>query len=103
MGMPRREILALVLMEGTMLGVIGSAAGVVLGLGLCALFGVVGMDFSGAMASFSWPMDNIIYATVSPSSALLLFLLGAAVAAVIAFLPSRRAATMDAVEAIRSV
>jgi ABC-type antimicrobial peptide transport system permease subunit len=48
-------------------------------------------------------MDNIIYATVSPSSALLLFLLGAAVAAVIAFLPSRRAATMDAVEAIRSV
>jgi putative ABC transport system permease protein len=103
MGMPRREILGLFLMEGSMLGVLGSAAGVALGLGLCGLFSVVGMDFSSAMASFSWPMDNIIYATVSPLDALALFLLGVAVAAVIAFLPSRSAATMDPIEAIRSV
>jgi putative ABC transport system permease protein len=103
MGMPRREILYLFLVEGCLLGAIGSAAGVLLGLGLCVLFSKVGMDFSSAMASFSWPMDNIIYTTVSLTDALFLFLLGVAVAAVIAFLPSRKAANMDPIDAIRSI
>jgi putative ABC transport system permease protein len=103
MGMPRREILYLFLLEGALLGALGSAAGVGLGFGLCEVFSAVGMDFSSAMSSFSWPMDNMIYATANPVDALLLFLLGVAVAAVIAFLPSRSAATMDPIEAIRSV
>lgn len=103
MGMPKREILYLFLLEGCLLGAIGSAAGIALGLGLCFLFSKVGMDFSSAMSSFSWPMDNIVYATVGLPDAILLFLLGVAVAAVISFLPSRKAATMDPIEAIRSV
>ena len=103
MGMPKREILYLFLTEGCLLGALGSAAGILLGLGLCFLFSKVGMDLSSAMASFSWPMDNIVYATVSLPDALILFLLGVAVAAVIAFLPSRKAALMDPIEAIRSV
>jgi ABC-type lipoprotein release transport system permease subunit len=103
MGMPRRDILALFLLEGSLLGALGSAVGVGLGLGLCILFRTVGMDFSSTMASFSWPMDNVIYTTVSFTDAFGLWLLGIAVAAVIAFLPSRRAATMDPIEAIRSI
>ena len=102
MGMPRRDILVLFLLEGSMLGVAGSAGGVALGLVLCGVFSLVGMDFSSAMASFSWPMDNIMYTTVNPLNAFLLFLLGVAVAAVISYLPSRRAASMDPIEAIRS-
>ncbi len=103
MGMPKREILYLFLVEGSLLGAIGSAAGILIGLGLCLLFSKVGMDLSSAMASISWPMDNIVYATVSLPDALLLFVLGVAVAAAISFLPSRKAATMDPIEAIRSV
>jgi putative ABC transport system permease protein len=103
MGMPKREILYLFLLEGCLLGAIGSAAGVLLGLALCVLFSKVGMDFSSAMASFTWPMDNIVYTTVSLPDAFLLFLLGVVVAAVISFLPSRKAAMMDPIEAIRSV
>jgi len=103
MGMPPREILGLFLMEGSMLGLLGSIAGVVLGLVFDLVFSKVGMDFSNAMASFSWPMDNMVYTTVDPLAALLLLLLGVAVAAVIAFLPSRSAAKMDPVEAIRSI
>jgi putative ABC transport system permease protein len=103
MGMPNRDILYLFLMEGSLLGAIGSGVGILLGLGLCLLFSKVGMDFSSAMASFSWPMDNVVYATVSLPNALLLFLLGVAVAALISFLPSRKAATMNPIEAIRSV
>jgi ABC-type lipoprotein release transport system permease subunit len=103
MGMPRREVLALFLMEGMMLGALGSLFGVGLGFVLCVLFSFVGMDFSNAMASFSWPLDNIVYTTVNPIDAVALILLGIAIATVIAFLPSRNAATMDPIEAIRSV
>jgi putative ABC transport system permease protein len=103
LGKPRGELLRLFLVEGSLLGLFGSAAGVALGLVLCAVFAVVGMDFSSAMAGFSWPMDNIIYTTVPLLDAVGLFALGVAVAAVVAYLPSRRAATMDPIEAIRSV
>jgi putative ABC transport system permease protein len=102
MGMPPREILWLFLLEGTMLGLLGSLAGVVLGMALNLVFARVGMDFSGAMASFSWPIDNMIYTTVNWLDALLLVLLGVGVAGAIAFLPSRKAARMDPIEAIRS-
>jgi putative ABC transport system permease protein len=103
LGMPRGDVLRLFLIEGSLLGLIGSAVGVALGLALCAIFAVVGMDFSSAMAGFSWPMDNVIYTTVPLLDALALFALGVVVAAIVAFLPSRRAATMDPIEAIRSV
>lgn len=102
LGMPRGEVLRLFLVEGSLLGLLGSAAGVALGLVLCAVFAVVGMDFTSAMAGFSWPMDNVIYTTVPLLDAVGLFALGVAVAAAVAYLPSRRAATMDPIEAIRS-
>jgi putative ABC transport system permease protein len=103
MGMPKKEILYLFLLEGTMLGALGSAVGVGLGLVINAIIGAVGIDFTGAMASFSWPMDNIVYAEVNLLAGLALFILGVVVAAIIAFLPSRSAAMMDPIEAIRSV
>jgi ABC-type lipoprotein release transport system permease subunit len=103
MGMPNRDILALFLMEGALLGALGSAVGVGIGLGLNLLLSVVGVDFSSAMSSFSWPMDNMVYTKVDLLSALGIFLLGVGVASVIAFLPSRTAARMDPIEAIRSV
>ncbi len=101
MGMPRRDILWLFLLEGTMLGLLGSAVGVGLGLGINGIMSVVGMDFKSAMASFSWPMDNMVYTKVDPLAALALLGLGIVVAAIISFLPSRKAATMDPIEAIR--
>ena len=103
MGMPPREILGLFLMEGILLGLFGSLAGVGVGQVLNLVFAKVGMDFSSAMASLSWPLDNIVYATVPWGDAALLVLLGVAVAAVIAFLPSRSASKLDPIDAIRSV
>lgn len=102
MGMPKGDILKLFLMEGTLLGVVGSAAGVVLGLAMTAVLARTGMDFSAAMAGFDWPMDNIVYPTVNPLVGLAFFALGSAVAAVVSFLPSRSAAKMNPIDAIRS-
>ncbi len=103
MGMPRGDILKLFLAEGTLLGMAGSAAGVILGLGMNFALSKVGMDFSRSMAGFEWPMDNVVYPSVNPAMGLAFFALGSIVAAAVSLLPSRSAARMNPIDAIRSV
>ncbi len=102
MGMPKGDILKLFLAEGTLLGMAGSAVGAVLGLGMNFVLSKVGMDFTRSMSGFEWPMDNIVYPTVNPALALAFFALGSVVAATMSLLPSRSAAKMNPIDAIRS-
>jgi len=95
-------VLALFLAEGTIMGILGSAAGATLGLIFNLIMHTVGLDISAGMAGFEWPMDNVIYFTVSVSATISLFALGAAVSAVVALLPSNSAARMNPIDAIRS-
>ena len=103
MGMPRRSILGLFLAEGTMLGLAGSIAGTGLGAGLILLLGRKGFDMTSAMAGFSWPLDNVIYPSVTPGTLILGIAMGTAVSAAISYLPSRKAALMAPVDAIKAV
>ena len=103
MGMPRRNILNLFLAEGTMLGLAGSIAGTGLGAGMILLLARKGFDMTSAMAGFSWPLDNVIYPSVTPGTLFLGIAMGTAVSAAISYLPSRRAAAMAPVDAIKAV
>jgi putative ABC transport system permease protein len=103
MGMRRPRILALFLAEGSMLGAFGSAAGVVAGMALNAYFRAVGMDVSKLIGGTDLQMDNVVRPGVHPLAGLGFFALGVLVSALVAFLPSRSAAGMDPIEAIRSV
>jgi putative ABC transport system permease protein len=101
MGMPKGRILGVFLLEGTILGFIGSAAGVVAGWAFNLFFAKRGFDMTSAMAGFSWPLDNVIYPSTGIGPILAGLLVGTAVSAAVAYLPSRRAASMAPVEAIR--
>jgi putative ABC transport system permease protein len=103
MGMRKTRILSLFLAEGTLLGAFGSAAGAIAGTLLNAYFGAKGMDLSKLIGGTDYQMYNVIYPGVHPLHVLAFFALGVAVSALIAFLPSRSAAGMDPIEAIRSV
>lgn len=102
MGMPRKRILTLFLLEGTMLGFIGSLFGTGLGVALIAILGKKGFDMTSALAGFSWPLDNVIYPSVTPGTLFVGIVMGTLVSSAISYLPSRRAARMAPVEAIRS-
>lgn len=102
MGMPGRRILALFLLEGTMLGFIGSLSGTALGVALIAILGKKGFDMTSALAGFSWPLDNVIHPSVTPATLFVGIVMGTLVSSAISYLPSRRAARMAPVEAIRS-
>lgn len=103
MGMPNHEVLTLFLTEGVLMGAGGSAIGVVLGLAANTVLHTVGLDMTSAMAGFNWPMDNVVYFTVSIPWALIIFMLGVSVSAIVSLLPSRSAARMNPIDAIRSV
>jgi len=103
MGFSNTNITLLFLVEGMLLGASGAFCGAFSGLAFNALLSRAGFDMTSAMSSFAWPMDNIVYPTVSLPDTLLYALLGTAVSAVMAWAPSRRAAKMNAVEAMRSV
>jgi len=103
MGMKQREILVLFLTEGVMMGVIGSACGIILGTIVNGILSIVGIDFSKMMSGITIPMDNVIYPHPNVFSAVEMFLIGTLVAALVALLPSRQAAKMNAVDAIKRV
>ncbi len=102
MGMTDGGVLSLFLAEGTLMGVMGSAIGAALGLCVNLVMGKVGWDMSAAMAGFTWPMDNVVYFTVSLPWTAALFLMGSGVSAAVSLLPSRSAALMNPIDAIRS-
>ncbi len=103
MGLRRREVLGMFLAEGALMGAIGSGIGAVLGLVICWIFSIYGIDFSDAMASMTMPIDPIFYTRFELVNGLRMFALGFLVSIVMSITPSRRAASMNAVDAIKSV
>lgn len=103
MGLKRRELLFLFTLEGTSLGVIGSVLGLIFGLLFNFIFSFTGYDLTSLMSSFNYPMDSVIRPTFSISAILGLLFLGVIISVCVSFFPSRRAAKMNAIDAIRSV
>jgi putative ABC transport system permease protein len=103
MGMERPRILWLFLVEGVLLGTIGSLAGVIVGTGVNVWLSVKGLDMTKAISGAGIPLDNVIHPAVHPLNVAWLFLVGILVSVVVSFLPSRTAARMDPIDAIRSV
>ena len=103
MGMKRHEIMGLFFAEGVLMGVAGSVGGMILGTIVNVALSATGLDFSKMMNGATIPMDNVIYPQPDVFSAIGMLCLGIVVSAIVALLPSRQAARMNAVDAIKSV
>ena len=97
LGTSSRGVLLIFLGEATMLGVIGSALGIVLGRALAS--GLVGMISDTVNALFTTSSPGAI--TLSPTSALAALFTGTAVAFASALIPAREAARVAPAEAMR--
>ncbi len=103
MGFSRREVLVLFLWEGVLLGIWGSIAGAFVGFGISVWLHFNGLDLTSMLSSINFPLDNVIYFQLNIPRILGLVALGALISGVVSVLPSRRAARMNAVDAIKSV
>jgi len=105
LGMKPAEISNLFLLEGALMGVIGVAAGVLMGLGVNLLLGRVGIDYS-QFASLT-EYTALINSRISPSLGVEKLGLRATTALVIAILaafqPAREASRREPAEALHTV
>ena len=103
MGFSRPQVLLLFLMEGCILGAIGSITGGIIGTLASLKFVLSGLDLTKSLSTINMPIDNVIMFTFSPGGIISIMFLGIFVASIVSVLPARQAANMNAVDAIKSV
>ncbi|MBA7532870.1 Lipoprotein-releasing system transmembrane protein LolE [subsurface metagenome] len=103
MGMTGGEIQKLFFLEAFYIGLIGALAGVILGIGLTIPFSITGIDLSGAMEGIDFDISNIIYPKLSLRSTLFVYIYSVAISSLATILPTRKAAHIEPVEALRSI
>jgi putative ABC transport system permease protein len=103
LGMEGGEIVRLFFLEAFYMGLIGTAAGVLVGIALTAVLGVTGIDLSSGMQGVDFDISNIIYPRLNLKSTLLVFVYSMVISSVASLIPTRRAARIEPVEALRHV
>ncbi len=108
LGLKRREIMILFLLEGSFLGLISTAAGVALGVFLNWLGGLYGLPMPGGasvseLGSIYALMGDRIYFTNTPELILQRAVLVVAVAAIASLYPAWRAASQEPTQALHHI
>lgn len=105
LGFTARSIKKLFLWEGSILAVIGSAAGAVCGGLANYVFSIYGIDFSEQMRAVGqdFLMSPVIYTKFSFGDLFYGLLIGTIVTIIAAYLPARRAALLKPTEALRTI
>jgi len=103
LGMKPGEIVRLFFLEAFFISIIAALAGVLLGSALTAVLSRTGVDLSRAMQGVSFEVSPVIRPKLNARSTVFVFFYSVAVASLASFLPSRRAARIQPVEALRSI
>ncbi|MGI6083613.1 MAG: ABC transporter permease [Limnochordia bacterium] len=103
LGLEGKGIMQLFVIEGFLLGVVGSLIGALLGFLLTWYFARVGMDFTSATSGFTTDIvfNAVIYPSADMGNTLFAFVLGVVIVTLASLLPARQAARLEPTEAMR--
>lgn len=101
MGMRRGSIVALILNEGLVIGIVGALLGGIVGSGLSLWLEQHGFNISAAMEGLDFPMKNIIYSDWKLIHPIIGFFIGIATAVGATLIPARRIVRLRPAEALR--
>jgi len=102
-GLKPKEIMKLFLLEGSILGGIGSGIGFILGGSLVYYYELVGIPIPSLARELSTtiPLSDRIYAYFDPQLNLLFLLFGIVIAAIASFYPAYKATKLNPIDVIR--
>ncbi len=105
LGLEKNEILYLFLIEGAIMGGLGSFLGAILGGVLTNILSRVGISFASALDGFSSDLlfSSTIYPEFSINNILFGFILGLVVVTIACVIPARRAANLEPTDALREI
>lgn len=102
LGMTDREVVRLFFLEAFYLGVIGAFIGVIVGILLVLPLNSAGLDLSQSTGGVEMGSSFFIYPQLNFRSTVFVFLYSVFIASIISFFPSRGAAKVDPIVALRS-
>jgi ABC-type lipoprotein release transport system permease subunit len=105
LGLKGRQIMALFLLEGTLIGLVGAVSGCLLGLMLLGLVGQVGIDlsFASGMGEVGALMGDRLYPSVTPAGVISRGVAVALIAMLASLYPAWQAARQEPAEALHHV
>ena len=103
MGMTGGEITRLFFLEAFFISLMAAFIGVALGSALTIPLSIYGMDYGESISGTDFAISPIIYPQLSLRSTVFVFFYSVAIASVASFLPTRKAAKIEPVEALRTI
>jgi ABC-type lipoprotein release transport system permease subunit len=105
MGLKPRQIATLFILEGTMIGLVGAAAGVVIGLLLNGSLGIVGVDYSqfSSLSDYMALVTTRVYPTLGLNNLVARALTVIIISTLAAWIPANEAARREPAEALHYV
>ncbi len=103
MGMTGSQIVRLFFLEAFFISVISAFVGTIVGVGVVLPFVKEGFDLSAYFKDVNFEVSGIIRPDVNVWTTIFVFVYGVVIASLASFIPSRRAAKIEPVDALRSV
>ena len=103
MGMTPQEIVRLFFLEAFYIGAIAAFVGVLLGIAVTIPLSKVGIDLTQSMEGVDMEINPIVYPQLNIRSTVFVFFYSTVIASLASFIPSRRAAKIEPVEALRAI
>lgn len=103
LGMHGSELIRLFFLEGAFISMIGSAVGVAIGVVLTLWLRKTGIDYTDAMSGMEFEMSSIVYPHLSLGKTVFVYFYSVIIASAATFIPSRHAAKIEPVDALRYV
>ncbi len=101
MGMHGKELLRMFLSEAVILGVLGAAAGLILGVAIVVVLGRTGIDFGASMEGVDMEISSVLYPVLNLRSTAVVLVFSVVVSSITSYFPTRRITQIEPVAALR--